>query len=47
MYTYAGFVLPIVPLMVVGAAIGGAVPNVPEWAAAYEIGSSCSVPPIA
>lgn len=39
-YTFAGFVVPTVPLMVLGAAIGGAVPNVPAWAAAYETGSA-------
>ncbi|PPJ56927.1 hypothetical protein CBER1_02229 [Cercospora berteroae] len=35
-YTYAGLFLPTVPLMVLGAAIGGAVPNVPSWQAGYE-----------
>ena len=29
--------LPSVPLLILGAAIGGAVPNVPSWADAYEI----------
>jgi NCS1 nucleoside transporter family len=35
-YTYAGLVLPTVPLMALGAAIGGATPNVPSWTAGYE-----------
>ncbi|KAI5362849.1 Putative purine-cytosine permease [Septoria linicola] len=35
-YTYAGLFLPTVPLMVLGAAIGGAVPNVPSWQAGYD-----------
>jgi purine-cytosine permease-like protein len=30
---------PAIPLLILGAAIGGAVPNVPEWAAAYETDS--------
>ena len=29
--------LPSVPLLILGAAIGGAIPNVPSWADAYEI----------
>lgn len=33
---YAGMFLSSVPLLVLGAAIGGAVPNVPAWTAAYE-----------
>ncbi|KAF2206528.1 hypothetical protein CERZMDRAFT_52979 [Cercospora zeae-maydis SCOH1-5] len=35
-YTYIGLFLPTVPLMVLGAAIGGAVPNVPSWQAGYQ-----------
>lgn len=35
-YIYAGYVIPTILLMVLGAAIGGAVPNVPAWSAAYE-----------
>ncbi|KAK3375855.1 hypothetical protein B0T24DRAFT_664956 [Lasiosphaeria ovina] len=34
-YTYAGLFFPTVPLMVLGAAIGSATPNMPEWAAGY------------
>ncbi|KAL1874440.1 hypothetical protein Daus18300_003458 [Diaporthe australafricana] len=33
---YLGIFTPSVPLLILGAAIGGAVPNVPEWEAAYE-----------
>lgn len=32
---YLGMLLPSVPLLVLGAAIGGAVPNVPAWRQAY------------
>lgn len=35
-YTYAGLFLPTVPLMVLGAAIGGACANVPSWQAGYD-----------
>jgi purine-cytosine permease-like protein len=34
-YTYAGLFFPTVPLMVLGAAIGGATPNVPSWSEGY------------
>ncbi|KAI3397771.1 hypothetical protein diail_10424 [Diaporthe ilicicola] len=33
---YLGMLTPSVPLLILGAAIGGAVPNVPEWSAAYS-----------
>jgi purine-cytosine permease-like protein len=33
---YLGLLLPSVPLLILGAAIGGAVPNVPAWQAAYH-----------
>ncbi|KAF3767831.1 hypothetical protein M406DRAFT_90406 [Cryphonectria parasitica EP155] len=33
---YLGMFVPSVPLLILGAAIGGAVPNVPSWNAAYE-----------
>lgn len=36
LYIYAGLLLPSVPLLILGAAIGGAVPNVPAWEAAYR-----------
>ncbi|KAG9723125.1 cytosine-purine permease, partial [Aureobasidium melanogenum] len=35
-YTYSGLFLPTVPLLVLGAAIGGACPNVPSWQAGYD-----------
>ncbi|EEP81585.1 conserved hypothetical protein [Uncinocarpus reesii 1704] len=38
-YVYLGLFVPTVPLMILGAAIGGAVPNVPDWAKAYKSGS--------
>jgi purine-cytosine permease-like protein len=34
-YVYAGMVIPTILLLILGAAIGGAVPNVPAWEAAY------------
>ena len=35
-YVYTGMVIPTILLLILGAAIGGAVPNVPEWQAAYD-----------
>lgn len=35
-YTYAGLFIPTVPLMVLGAAIGGATPNIESWADGYD-----------
>lgn len=37
LYLYAGILLPSVPLLILGAAIGGAVPNVASWNAAYAV----------
>ncbi|VBB83921.1 Putative Purine-cytosine permease [Podospora comata] len=34
-YTYFGLLLPSVPLLILGAAIGGCTPNIPSWSAAY------------
>lgn len=34
-YTYSGLFFPTVPLMVLGAAIGGATPNIPSWSEGY------------
>jgi len=34
---YFGFLLPSVPLLILGAAIGGAVPNVESWNDAYAV----------
>ncbi|KAH6856566.1 permease for cytosine/purines, uracil, thiamine, allantoin-domain-containing protein [Chaetomium sp. MPI-CAGE-AT-0009] len=36
LYIYTGLLLPSIPLLILGAAIGGAVPNVPAWHAAYR-----------
>lgn len=35
-YVFTGMSVPTILLLVLGAAIGGAVPNVPEWSAAYD-----------
>ncbi|KFA64990.1 hypothetical protein S40285_09060 [Stachybotrys chlorohalonatus IBT 40285] len=35
-YTYAGLFVPTVPLMVLGAAIGGATPNIESWSQGYD-----------
>ncbi|KAM0234252.1 hypothetical protein ACHAPO_006639 [Fusarium lateritium] len=35
-YSYLGLVTPTILLMTLGAAIAGALPNVPEWSAAYD-----------
>ncbi|EXJ93804.1 NCS1 family nucleobase:cation symporter-1 [Capronia coronata CBS 617.96] len=35
-YSYAGLLVPSIPLMILGAAIGGAVPNVPSWSEGYD-----------
>ncbi len=35
-YSYTGLCLPTILLMTLGAAIAGAIPNVPAWEAAYE-----------
>lgn len=37
LYVYFGILIPSVTLLILGAAIGGAIPNVPSWAAAYEV----------
>jgi purine-cytosine permease-like protein len=36
LYIYLGLLLPSIPLLILGCAIGGAVPNVPEWHLAYH-----------
>ena len=35
-YTYWGLLIPTVLLMTLGAAVAGAIPNNPDWAARYE-----------
>lgn len=37
LYLYLGLLLPSIPLLVLGAAMGGAVPNVDSWNAAYQV----------
>lgn len=36
MYGYAGLVIPAVLLMTLGAAMGGALPSIPEWQQGYD-----------
>lgn len=36
LYTYLGLALPTILLMTLGAAIGGATPNIPSWTAGYD-----------
>ncbi|KAH8601416.1 purine-cytosine permease FCY22 [Bisporella sp. PMI_857] len=42
-YIYAGLLIPTVPLMVLGAAIGGAIGSVPEWTDAFALYSTGGV----
>ncbi|EOD46937.1 putative purine-cytosine permease fcy22 protein [Neofusicoccum parvum UCRNP2] len=42
-YVYLGQTLPTILLMILGAAIGGAVPNVPAWNEGYELFSTGGV----
>ncbi|KAI1261968.1 permease for cytosine/purines, uracil, thiamine, allantoin-domain-containing protein [Xylariaceae sp. FL1019] len=35
-YSYGGLFIPTTPLMILGAAIGGAIPSIPAWAEGYE-----------
>lgn len=42
-YTYAGLALPTIPLMVLGAAIGGATPNMASWQQGYDTNSASGV----
>jgi NCS1 nucleoside transporter family len=42
-YTYCGLVVPTIPLMILGAAIGGAVPNVASWTQGYDTDSAGGV----
>jgi purine-cytosine permease-like protein len=42
-YTYAGLALPTVLLMTLGAAIGGATPNIESWMTAYEQNAASGV----
>ncbi|KAL6705349.1 hypothetical protein ACN47E_006998 [Coniothyrium glycines] len=42
-YTYIGLALPTVLLMILGAAMGGATPNIPEWEAGYDANAASGV----
>jgi NCS1 nucleoside transporter family len=42
-YTYAGLALPTVLLMTLGAAMGGATPNMPDWQAGYDTNAASGV----
>lgn len=43
LYTYMGLALPTVLLMILGAAMGGATPNIPEWTEGYEQNAASGV----
>ncbi|KAF1844622.1 uncharacterized protein K460DRAFT_376280 [Cucurbitaria berberidis CBS 394.84] len=43
MYTYIGLALPTILLMTLGAAMGGATPNIPEWQAGYDSNAASGV----
>ncbi|KAF2640517.1 hypothetical protein P280DRAFT_320771 [Massarina eburnea CBS 473.64] len=43
LYTYVGLALPTILLMTLGAAIGGATPNVEAWMAGYETNAASGV----
>ena len=42
-YTYTGLALPTVLLMILGAAMGGATLNIPDWEAGYEVNAASGV----
>jgi NCS1 nucleoside transporter family len=42
-YTYVGLALPTILLMTLGAAMGGATPNIPEWQAGYDANAASGV----
>ena len=42
-YTYVGLALPTILLMTLGAAMGGATPNIPDWQAGYDANSASGV----
>ena len=43
LYTYTGLSLPTILLMTLGAAMGGATPNIPEWQTAYDVNAASGV----
>jgi purine-cytosine permease-like protein len=42
-YTYVGLALPTILLMTLGAAMGGATPNIPDWQAGYDLNAASGV----
>jgi NCS1 nucleoside transporter family len=42
-YTYIGLALPTILLMTLGAAMGGATPNLAEWQAGYDVNAASGV----
>lgn len=42
-YTYVGLALPTILLMTLGAAMGGATPDIPDWEAGYDINAASGV----
>jgi NCS1 nucleoside transporter family len=42
-YTYVGLALPTILLMTLGAAMGGAVPNISDWQAGYDVNAASGV----
>lgn len=42
-YTYVGLALPTILLMTLGAAMGGATPNLPDWQAGYDVNAASGV----
>ncbi|KAK4214854.1 hypothetical protein QBC37DRAFT_282898 [Rhypophila decipiens] len=36
LYIYLGLLLPSIPLLILGASLGGAVPSIPSWSSAYH-----------
>ncbi|KAI4958840.1 hypothetical protein J4E86_004448 [Alternaria arbusti] len=43
LYTYTGLALPTVLLMTLGAAMGGATPNIASWQAGYDVNAASGV----
>jgi NCS1 nucleoside transporter family len=43
LYTYTGLALPTILLMTLGAAMGGATPNIPSWQAGYDVNAASGV----
>lgn len=43
LYTYVGLALPTVLLMILGAAMGGATPNIASWESGYDVNAASGV----